>query len=272
MAIRTDASGEQVSRLTSLPGITSFTMMGWFQIVTDRNVFTAFMCYGASGNGFLYETQTQSDGTSLAGWNGITTFNGSALSVGTWYHLAMTVAGTGAGQFLIYLNGVLDITADGNVTNPNEKIYYGNSDSNEWLNGKFAAGKIYSAVLTANEINQEMRQYLPVRTANLNTFCPFLTIEGGSSTVDYSGNTFDMTVTGGSLEDGPPIPWKTGQAKFFPVLSSTFNENGIGGVKANYRAFVEGGAQLGKPTSDISLGNWTASPLWDKLDDLHPDI
>jgi hypothetical protein len=115
---------------------------------------------------------------------------------------------------------VLDITAasmPGSVTNA--KLWIGNDNDAEFLNGRAAAIKLYDAVLTPAEIVQEMRQYLPARTANNNGWYPLFTTNDDQT--DFSGLGRDWTV-GGTLatEDGPPIPWKSGQSKIYLPLSA----------------------------------------------------
>jgi hypothetical protein len=84
-------------------------------------------------------------------------------------------------------------------------ISIGGYSGTEQFNGRVANLKIYSAALTANEIKAEMRQYLPVRTADLNAWTPLLTHTDLS---DYSGQGNGWTAAGTlATEDGPPIPW-----------------------------------------------------------------
>lgn len=74
----------------------------------------------------------------------------------------------------------------------------------EWWRGRVANFKVWNAALTQAEIENELAQYVPHRTANLLRWHPFLIAE----TTDYSGA--DRTLTGGTgatTEDGPPIPW-----------------------------------------------------------------
>ena len=83
MAIRFDASGDSLSR-TRLAG--AKTVMAWIYIVTDRNDYTVF--FGLGSNELI---GTGSDGTTLLHYDGVTERTGSALSTGTWYHLALSL-------------------------------------------------------------------------------------------------------------------------------------------------------------------------------------
>lgn len=220
MAIRKDASGDTISRTTNLPTITSFTIMGWFKLSVDRNTYSALLSFGTNSSSPYYSILTDGSGTDLYVYNssGLTT-TGTSLTVGTWVHAALTVAGTGAGQVAFIRNGVATSTHAGSATPTAGIIVIGSTPSdNDWLNGCVAAVKIYSAVLTAAEIAKEMQQYLPVRTANLNGFYPMLSTSDDE--VDFSGNGNNWTI-GGTLatEDGPPIPWKTGRKRVITPAS-----------------------------------------------------
>src|SRR5690606_30411901 len=76
--------------------------------------------------------------------------------------------------------------------------------SGEWLNGRMAAVKIWTAALSANEIQAERDYTSPLRTANLRAWYPFEVAEN----IDHSGN--GETLSGGSspsTEPGPGIPF-----------------------------------------------------------------
>jgi hypothetical protein len=219
MAIRFNGSTDLLSRASLVAS--PFTAMGWGKITTDRNNNSTFFAVGeASGAGY-YAARTASDGTTLEFYNE-DEFPQSALTVGTWYHLAITLAGTGVGQFLGYRDGALVGTNDGNAGNTGTfTLKIGNSNtSSSFLNGCMAAVKVYSAVLTAAEIAQEMRQYMPLRTANLVAFYPLLNT--GEHTVDFSGNANDLTAGAGALdtEDGPPIPWRRGITRSYVTVDA----------------------------------------------------
>lgn len=207
-SLRFDGSTDILTRTSNNPTVTSFTMMAWVKISVDINTYTAMMIMATNPLSAYYYVGTTADGTTLEAFsNGNPELTGTNLAVGTWYHVAFTVSGTGAGTFLVYLNGVLDITQSGSVSVTNGAMQFGNDDISEFFNGCIAAIKVYSAVLPVADIQNEMQSYRPRRTLNLNTWKPNLST--ADQTIDYSGNGFDMTV-GGTLatEDGPPISWE----------------------------------------------------------------
>lgn len=209
-SVRFDASTDQLSRTNTMPTITAFTFMCWVKVSVDRNAFSCFINFHNSGSGSgYYYMGTDSDGTTFALYNNSTVVAGSALTVGTWYHVAMVCSGTGAGQFLGYLNGALNITHAGNAAQTAGGIWVGatNEGTSLALNGSVAAIKIYSAALSAADIQRESKSYRPKRTANLNGWYPCTSI--ASDEIDFSGAGLTFS-QGGTLatEDGPPISWK----------------------------------------------------------------
>jgi hypothetical protein len=185
-------------------------MMGWFKISVDKNTYAAFLMFGNSvTDGPQYILVTSNDGVTLIIYNGSVTAAGSTLTVGTWTHLAMTVAGTGAGQCLGYVNGVLNITTAGNSAIPAQMIAVCTDIPNEFNNGCAANIQVYDAVLTATEIQREMQAYLPHRTANLVVWSPLMTVTDVTNYVVAGSAAW--TVAGTLVtEPGPPIPWSLG--------------------------------------------------------------
>jgi hypothetical protein len=77
--------------------------------------------------------------------------------------------------------------------------------SDQWLNGRWAAIKIWNAVLTEAEIRAEMKQYVPVRKGQINTFSPCRTLL--EAPINFNGVTaWTLGGTHGE-EAGPPIPY-----------------------------------------------------------------
>jgi hypothetical protein len=201
MALVFDTTTDALSGTTGNPTVTSFTMMGWFY-------FTSFasynICLNLGANASTQYYQVVSDPTlanRFALYNSAATSSGNVLSLNTWYHLAMTVAGTGAGQFLGYQDGALAVTHAGSATPTNAKMWVGNNPDSDGCSGmRAAAVKVYGAVLTAAEILLEMWQFLPMRTANLNRFVPMVDLTLANNSKDYSGLGLDLTVGGTGMQ------------------------------------------------------------------------
>ena len=223
MSLRFDASGDSLTRTTNLPTITAFTMMGWFYLVSDTNADEPFFEIGHATNiNSTYMALFDGGGNNhFTLWNGNGGLDSVTLNMSTWYHIAMTVAGTGAGQFKGYLNGALSITHAGNAAPTSAKLWIANDTLATHLNGRAAAIKIYSAVLTVDEIAQEMWFYRPIRTANLNTWLPCVDPTTNNNATDISGNGYNMTVNGTlGFEDGPPIAWGPTRRNIYSATSA----------------------------------------------------
>jgi hypothetical protein len=205
MAVRCDAAGDAVARTTNLPSIASFTIMLWCYLTVDTNAAAYPLGYGSTG---AYRLGVSDDGTTTSAYDSYNEVVGGTWTLGTWKHLAITVAGTGTGQALFYVDGGLLATLDGHTEFVGTTLRLGaapaSASTTPW-NGRIAAHKAYDVVLTAPQIQQEMWQYLPVITANLNAWAPLIL---HTDLKDYSGNARDYTGTGTlTTEDGPPIPW-----------------------------------------------------------------
>jgi hypothetical protein len=203
-SVRFDAVGDELVRTTNLPPVTSFTMMGWFKLAASTGGYSTLLGLGPLSGNNAYLALTA--GTSLGVWTGSGYASGPNLTIGTWYHIALTVSGTGPGQVQLYLNGVPTITLDGNAAVSSQRLSIANDSAHDWTNGSAAAVKIYDAVLTQAEIAAEMAQLAPVRTAGLNSSYDLQ--NAATAANDSSGNGRSMTVSGTLTTDsvGPPLP------------------------------------------------------------------
>lgn len=214
MAIRIDATTEEYTRTTNLP-TSAFSLMGWFRLALDKNDYNQFLVIGDATGGGIYQIGTSSDGLTLEIYTGASSSNGSVLSHSTWYHIALTGTWNAISALIGYLNGVSNISTSGNFLGGTPaKLWIGNNDFDEFLNGRWAAVKIYDAILTAQEILRESYYYTPQRYTNLNSWFPGLDLN--SDNVDFSGNGRNLTVGGSpTVEDGPPILWAPSLKKRF---------------------------------------------------------
>jgi Concanavalin A-like lectin/glucanases superfamily/Bacterial Ig domain len=201
-----DQSGDELRRTTNLPPITSFTMMGWFRLTGDNHPYSTLLAltHSTSSNGYVVQLCCGNGWDQLEGWTGASSALGSKLTLGTWYHVAMTVSGSGPGQFRVYLNGALDMTLDGNPAATAERLSIGNDSHREWMDGNASDVKLYNVALTPGEIAQEMMQYAPVRTAGLDSWYPLRSAT--DAVTDYSGNAGTLTLAGSlTTVAGPPL-------------------------------------------------------------------
>lgn len=212
MAVRFDATGEDYTSTSSPPAGSAFTIVCWVKISTDRNTWSAAWSSDSSTSNYSY-LSTDSDGTTMKWWTLVggneRTINGPNMSMGTWYRFAAVCNGANATLYYGTASGSLSTGTSATwQTLATSTTFRVGADpfSGEWLNGAVAALKHYSTDLTQAEVERELAQYLPSRTANLVRIHPFITNE----TADYSGNGRTLSGgTGTAREDGPPIPWRT---------------------------------------------------------------
>lgn len=222
MAVRFDNSADGLLRTTDLLDTDAvYTFMFWVYIASDLNAFSTFWTTNAGGYPHSDWIGTDSDGTTLqlysqAGGGGVTN-NGSALSVGTWYHITMVRSSTSA--LAVYLNGVSDASNTVDVsarTNATRQEFAGTAGSDPG-NIRIFDSKAWSAALSIPEIFAEMQNIQPQRFTNLYGWWPFFA-GSGERVDDYSGNARDWTEAGTLTdEDNPPVAWDV----FIPQVQAT---------------------------------------------------
>lgn len=205
VAIRFSASSHSLT--VAAPPDGDFTIMAWVLIVVDRNDYSSFFTIGTSiSTGFRY-LGTDADGTTLLLDAGYITGTGASLNVGQWYHVAMVEDGAG-NTVIAYLNGVANIgPLTQTAARQTNTLYAGNNAFSEFLNGRVAYVKAWTAILTESEIQVEMQTIAPRRTANLWGWWPLFP-GAAERVVDYSGNGRNWTANGTlNDEDPPPVGW-----------------------------------------------------------------
>lgn len=134
-----------------------------------------------------------------------TQLNGPNMTPGTWYCMAIVMNSTaysisfGTDPTSLTTNSATRVA----MTSPGAMTL---SHQTDFVNGNIAAFKMYTAALSATEIQNELSQYQPIRTDQLLRYHPFVNAE----TVDYSGLGGTLTIPGGgtpTTEAGPPIRW-----------------------------------------------------------------
>ena len=139
-----------------------------------------------------------------------------SLTTGTWKHFSWVYDGSGAvnaDRLKMWMDGVAQtLTFSGTIpaTMPDtgtNAVKMG-SPNGEGTRGfadvKLAHIKMWTAVLTAAQVIQEMNSFRPVRTANLVLWAPY---DDGTSARDYSGSGNHGTVTGALQTQGPPVSY-----------------------------------------------------------------
>lgn len=214
MAVRYDATTDNMSRTASLPSTSTLTVCAHAYIQVSPNPFGIVFSYD---NGVAAYLQLYFDVGSpyvltfgASGGSAAQTVLGS-ITTGVWYFVAMTVNGAngvGYGASMSTTAALSSVAkASINLTGVN-KCWVANNGfgGGDDLNGRIANLKIWEASLSAAELEQERYFTRPQRIANLYGWYPQL--DAATAATDFSGNGRNFTV-GGTLatEDHAPTAW-----------------------------------------------------------------
>ncbi len=145
---------------TTLDFTSAFTLTYWFKVntingaglVAKRNTFT-------DNNAFTTFLQTDARLNVDIDSNNDRFTSNTAFSTGTWYHVAVVFDGTlaAASRAKLYVNGVLDITADetsATIPNYNSPLKVGliNTGATTFLDGLVDDVRLYRRALPASEV------------------------------------------------------------------------------------------------------------------------
>lgn len=218
MSVRFDASGEMYTSTAGTPGTGDFTALSWFKIVAQRAAYST--PWGLdNGSNHVITPQCDNPGTDPVSFYIWVDAAGTAqdinsvidVSSGVWYALAVQREGTTLRAWIQ--------PAGGSVTPVSRTINSGLNMSTmrigrsvttaEWINGRIANYKLYTAALTLTEIQAEWNNWQAQRTAGLTHHHKF---QSAAETTDYSGAGNALTVTGApiyesdnpTIDDSPP--------------------------------------------------------------------
>jgi hypothetical protein len=152
---------------------------------------------------------------------------GSTLSVGQWYHVAVTYNGT---DMQLYLNGVPDgnpAPHSGGILNSTARLTIGSKDnSGDWFDGLIDEVRIFDYVRTQEEIQSTMNQPLAGSEAGLAAYYRFDELEnlgvGGDGLTDdvrdLSGNGNHGDLVGdATLVPATDLPLPIGLSAFSAI-------------------------------------------------------
>lgn len=204
MAVRFDAANERYLAGGISGAVATITC--WARIAVDTNAFAnIWVLYNGSEVTTEAGLGTDSGGTQMLLFDSaFTTMTGPNMTVGTWYCFAAVMNstawdlyyGTSPNGLTLVSNTMVALSSPASMTI---------SHNPELINGNVANFKVWTAALTQAEVEAELAQYQPIRTANLLRYHPLVNAE----LVDYSGNGNTLTAGAGTptTEAGPPIRW-----------------------------------------------------------------
>lgn len=217
MALSFDGTDDEVDygNQDAFDGAANLTIAFWISVDETTNTVSPFG-RNATNAGFWARTVNSGTGLDLVYNTGIIcTMPNLAFAQGAWAHVCHVYDG---GQGVAddrgkwYVNGsVVASTYAGTI--PATLADAGTSvlkigratTAATHLQCKMAALKIWTASLTAAEVQAEVNTVIPKRTANLYLWSP---LDDALSAVDYSGNGRNGTQSGGAVQvQGPPVSW-----------------------------------------------------------------
>ncbi len=209
-----DGSNDRVTtdqRVNGLHDGTGGSVALWVKPTSSADNDIIFNTHNGSGSGVGVEIKFDSSNrikvastNSSNGW--VTANSTTALSNGTWYHVAVTLDTDT--KYRIYINGTLEATSSAftpktaNSTNP---YYLGDSpDSGNYYDGVLDDVGIYSRVLSATEIGK-------LANNNIDGSDGWVSVAGSSSTknitVDASNQELDFKFYGGSANGNGSVAY-----------------------------------------------------------------
>lgn len=210
MAARFDADSDGYTATTGIP-TGDLTVCCWGYIAVDRNTFSCLwgMENAASNASQYFSLLTDATGTAV---NLFFTGGGPptpyAASVGTWHKYMVTLAGSTATFYAAAeAAGLTQINTSTSPAVTKSNFFIGrDSFSGEFLNGRVAGVKVWTAALTITEGDAEFAQLGAVRTANLLRSHPLEIAQ----TKDYGPNGHTLTAGGTTpgTEAGPGVPYE----------------------------------------------------------------
>jgi hypothetical protein len=256
MSVRFDAN-EPYTATTGIP-TPPFTVTLWGKIAVDRNDYSMFVAIDKNDitNGYLLGTD--SDGITFGLFSAVNDILGSALTVGTWYRLAVVVNGTTTTLYQATATGAVTPTSGTSTTTFTPTRFRIGADAftgGEFLNGNVANVKVYSAALTQAEIITEWGSWQAQRTANLLRHHKFQT---AAETTDYSGNSFALTASGTPTFDADN-PNLTATVTATAALSGSGSLAGLtaSATRMSATALTGAGGMTPLPTRSPSCPRWS---------------
>lgn len=209
MAVKLLGDGRGFINTTDIPAYSgNLTVCFWLRLdtaeaVTERVIYSL---HDDPWSAASWQISTKADVLELYLWNGVTEADtyrdaDSALTIGTWYHVAITTSGS---THKLYVNGIQegeDLTVDLGSMAAEIGELLGSASGQV---GLFSVGyfRLWRATLSGAEIQAEMASATAVRTANLYRDVPLKTVDGS----DVSGNGYDLVDVdplGMEVVDGP---------------------------------------------------------------------
>ena len=226
--------------------ITDFTIAAWVNISTLAN-WERIFDFGSGTTRYMFLTPDAGGTNALRfaittnGGSGEQQLNGPALLANTWYHIAVTLAGSTA---TLYLDG-LPINTNSNMTLHPSSL--GNTTQNYLGKSQFTADPAYSGSI------DDFRLYPLALSAQqiLELATPTLITPATSPANTTNSNTAALSVLATDVTAGEPALTYTWSAIGTPPAPVTFSNNGTNAGKNSTATFTKAGLY----TLQVSITN-----------------
>lgn len=222
MAIRLTSASSQFLKYTG-GGLfdynAPYTALMSVRLTTDTNTRTSLLLFDTNGSNNSDSLEMGFSGTTLqlVVNDGTPVASTTDLVVGAWTNVAL--ARHSATDLRMYVNGVQQGSAA--TTNVAGRAAQTIARVGTWfdtfnfLDGRVANLKIYSRLLTTDEMLMEHGAFRPISTSSLWCWLPMVHSTTTDAVIDYSGNArnFSTSASAPTIEDGPPISWGA-----FPII------------------------------------------------------
>jgi Concanavalin A-like lectin/glucanases superfamily len=232
MSVRTTANNQVYTRLpgtftfipqASMPFMTNFSVGLWAKCSVNRGTTTTIFGLrdsGGTGNAIAIGS---TNGVAVMLETASTDTNMITMVVGSWYwfgatcslvasQLVCTAYWTPAGGGTLSTATATDTTVT--ASDQADSMWLGSDVSGNFFNGDLQYVKIWDAILTQAELQNEVFHGQPQRTDNLNAFYPLLaantpTDPTGTINAGFPGNQNNVYVNtaAAATEGGPPCSW-----------------------------------------------------------------
>lgn len=216
MAYQVNAASGGMTWSGSGPAIDSFTFFSRFMRLGDGGTGDDYVIYfysTAFANTLTFRIIESTDYPFARGSGASANATiSSAVSLDTWYDVAVVCNGLGVGNLTLYCGptgGALSsATADNSPSTWSVAgLYYGHEGASAWPNVKLDDFRVWASALTLAEIEVERARRVPTKMG-MEWWLPTLGITSAAVVADYSGNGRSMTANGSpTMVDGAPVGW-----------------------------------------------------------------
>ena len=196
-AISFDGINDYVGITSDASGLTQLSIEFWFK-KGNTNTSGIFQWADNTLNSGFPWILLKDNGTSVTLLaDDAYRMSATGLTVGTWYHLAISYDGV---NWKMYLNGILAGTSAGNIgTRPKTHLFLGNGSPYFW-NGQMDEMRIWNMALTESQIRERICRKITSSDALYPNLIAYYNFDESSGNLAFDGT---VNANNGILTNGP---------------------------------------------------------------------